>query len=57
MRDETFIEFESDDVMNGTIRKDNKESRHRIHYEAVKDYYLAYSTCRASFACAFLPAL
>ncbi|WP_421872400.1 4'-phosphopantetheinyl transferase family protein [Marinoscillum sp.] len=43
MRDETFIEFESDDVMNGTIRKDNKESRHRIHYEAVKDYYLAYS--------------
>ena len=43
MRDETFIAFESDEIMNGRIRKDGKESAHRIHYEAVKDYYLAYS--------------
>ena len=43
MRDETFISFESDEIMNGRIRKDGKESAHRIHYEAVKDYYLAYS--------------
>lgn len=43
MKDETFIEFESDDIMNGLIRKDGNESRYQIHYEAVKDYYLAYS--------------
>lgn len=43
MKDETFIEFESDEIMNGLIKKDGDEQRYRIHYEAVKDYYLAYS--------------
>lgn len=43
MRDETFIEFESDEIMNGLIKKDGEEHQYKIHYEAVKDYYLAYS--------------
>ena len=43
MKDETFIEFESDEIMNGLIKKDGDEQRYRIHYETVKDYYLAYS--------------
>lgn len=43
MRDETFIEFETDSVMNGIIQKDQIELHYRIHYEAVRDYFLAYS--------------
>ncbi|MFH6984806.1 4'-phosphopantetheinyl transferase family protein [Marinoscillum luteum] len=43
MRDETFIEFETDSVMNGIIQKDQMELHYRIHYEAVRDYFLAYS--------------
>ncbi len=43
MRDETFIEFETDRVMNGIIQKDQMELHYRIHYEAVRDYFLAYS--------------
>lgn len=43
MKDETFIDFESDEIMNGLIKKDNQELRFKIHYEPVKDYYMAYS--------------
>jgi len=43
MKDETSIQFESDTVMTGLIHKEGAEGQYRIHYEAVKDYYLAYS--------------
>ena len=43
MRDETFIEFETDSVMNGIIQKDQMELHYRIHYKAVRDYFLPYS--------------
>lgn len=43
MKDETTIEFETDHVMNGKIHKDNLEQHFRIHYEAVKDFFLAYN--------------
>ncbi len=43
MKEETFIEFESDEVMKGRIEKNGEQSQYRIHYEEVKGYYLAYS--------------
>lgn len=43
MKDETFIAFESDDVLTGTIKKDGLVESYRIHYEQVKNYFLAYS--------------
>lgn len=43
MKDDTFIEFESDSVMTGRIQKGPIKQQYRIHYEAVKDYFLAYS--------------
>lgn len=43
MKEETSIRFESDDVMLGTIHKEAPHTTHKIHYEAVKDYFLAYS--------------
>lgn len=43
MKEETSIFFESDEVLTGIIHKDGIEEKYRIHYEEVKDYYLAYS--------------
>lgn len=43
LREETTIEFETDSVMNGIISKDQVERHYRIHYEPVKEYFLAYS--------------
>ncbi|MEQ9304341.1 MAG: 4'-phosphopantetheinyl transferase superfamily protein [Marinoscillum sp.] len=43
MKDDTSIIFESDSVMTGVIHKDKMDQRYSIHYEPVKDYYLAYS--------------
>lgn len=43
MKDETSITFESDDVLIGSIHKPDLEAQYRIHYEPVKNYYLAYS--------------
>ncbi|MEQ8474548.1 MAG: 4'-phosphopantetheinyl transferase superfamily protein [Marinoscillum sp.] len=43
MKDDTSIVFESDSVMTGLIHKDNLDQRYSIHFEPVKDFYLAYS--------------
>lgn len=43
MKDETSIVFESDSVMKGIIHKNQVEQHYRIHYEPVRDFYLAYS--------------
>ena len=43
MKEDTSIEFVSDDVMTGYIHAGKYQSKHRIHYEPVKDFYLAYS--------------
>ena len=43
MKGDTSIEFVSDDVMTGHIHSGPFQSSHRIHYEPVKDFYLAYS--------------
>ncbi len=43
MKDHTTIEFLSEDKMNGIIHKEAKHENYRIHYEPVKDYFLAYS--------------
>lgn len=43
MKEETTIAFESDNVLIGYIHKDEVREEYKIHYEPVKDYYLAYS--------------
>ena len=43
MKDETSITFESEQVLIGSIHKPDLEAQYRIHYEPVKNYYLAYS--------------
>lgn len=43
MKEETTISFESDEVLTGLIHKDGANAKYRIHYEQVKDYFLAYS--------------
>lgn len=43
LKDETTIKFESDSVLIGLIHKGQTEKQYRIHYEQVKDYFLAYS--------------
>ncbi|MBC6425824.1 MAG: 4-phosphopantetheinyl transferase family protein [Ekhidna sp.] len=41
-KDEINISFESDTVMRGEITKKGHEETHRIHYEWVRGYLLAY---------------
>ena len=43
MKEETSIIFETDDVLTGVIHKEGINEKYRIHYEQVKDYFLAYS--------------
>lgn len=43
MKDETTIEFKTDQVMLGKIHKGELEQHFRIHYEPVKDFFLAYN--------------
>ena len=43
MKDHTTIEFLSDDKMNGIIHKEAKHENYQIHFEPVKDYFLAHS--------------
>lgn len=44
LREEMTISFETDHIMNGIIHKEGvPEQRHRIHYESVRDYFLAYN--------------
>lgn len=43
MKDETSIEFESESVLLGRIHKEQPEAHYRLHYEPVKEYFLAYN--------------
>ena len=42
LKDEIKLTFESEDLIRGEILKKGQESTHRIHYEWVKDYLLAF---------------
>lgn len=43
LKHETLIEFETANVMKGKICKGDQEQHYRIHYETVKDFFLAYN--------------
>lgn len=42
LKDEIKVSFESDELIKGEILKKGHESTHKIHYEWVKDYLLAF---------------
>lgn len=44
LKDEIKLSFETDSLIKGEILKPGHETTHRIHYEWVKEYLLAYGT-------------
>lgn len=43
LKDELCVEFRSDDLISGYILKGGFEETYQIHYESVRDYFMAYN--------------
>ena len=43
LRDHTTIEIKTPELLKGKIHKEDFNKTYKIHYEQIKDYYLAYS--------------